>query len=62
MSDREEIDALRDLVKKHSEDIEKLSRFLMLHFKRDIADIHEKRPEEDSPCVFAIEILKKLIL
>jgi hypothetical protein len=62
MTEREEIDWLRALVKKHAKDVEKLSHFLFIHFKRDIDEYHKKNPEADSPCEFAIEILKKAIL
>lgn len=62
MTEREEIDALRALLIKQNKEIEKLSSFLTLHFKRDVKEYHDKNPEADSACEFAIEILKKLVV
>lgn len=62
MTEREEIDWLRVELNKRNKEIEKLSSFLILHFKRDVKEYHDKNPEADSACEFAIEILKKLVL
>lgn len=62
MDDRDEIDALRDLLNRQTKDIAKLSTFLLLHFKRDVKEYNDKNPEADSACEFAIEILKKQVL
>ncbi len=62
MTEREEIDWLRAELNKRNKEIEKLSSFLVLHFKRDVKEHHDKNPEEDSACKFAIAILKKVVL
>lgn len=63
MTDREEIDALRNLLNEQIEktkDIAELSAFLISHFKDEAAESRYNNPKEYSPCKIAIDILKRL--